>query len=103
MEAREDETFDSVDDTIGDSHMLEPSVPVPTNAAPRYSIPRRNLSAVEIPAVVQNIDRAVQAFGRAPSLKHVSSATTKNCIQSDLEILTTPRLLTPRDNQYRST
>lgn len=41
------------------------------NGAPRYSIPRRDLTAVEIPAVVENIDRAVGAFGRVPSLRHV--------------------------------
>lgn len=42
------------------------------NGAPRYAIPRRDLTAVEIPAVVENIDRAVRAFGRVPSLRHVS-------------------------------
>ncbi|UKZ70601.1 uncharacterized protein TrAtP1_011576 [Trichoderma atroviride] len=41
------------------------------NGAPRYAIPRRDLTAVEIPAVVENIDRAVRAFGRVPSLRHV--------------------------------
>lgn len=41
------------------------------DAAPRYPIPRRSMGAVEIPAVVQNVDRAVQAFGRVPSLAHV--------------------------------
>lgn len=40
--------------------------------APRYVIPPRELTAVEIPAVVEDIDRAVRAFGRAPSLRHVS-------------------------------
>ena len=44
----------------------------PEDAAPRYPIPSRYLAAVEIPAVVENIDRAVKAFGRAPSLAHVS-------------------------------
>lgn len=42
------------------------------NGAPRYAIPQRELTAVEIPAVVENIDRAVRAFGRVPSLRHVS-------------------------------
>lgn len=42
------------------------------DGAPRYAIPRRELTAVEIPAVVENIDRAVRAFGRVPSLRHVS-------------------------------
>ncbi|KAK6453180.1 hypothetical protein FP744_10009432 [Trichoderma asperellum] len=41
------------------------------NGAPRYAIPQRELTAVEIPAVVENIDRAVRAFGRVPSLRHV--------------------------------
>ncbi|KAL6902449.1 RNA polymerase III transcription factor IIIC subunit domain-containing protein [Trichoderma evansii] len=41
------------------------------DGAPRYGIPRRELTAVEIPAVVENIDRAVRAFGRVPSLRHV--------------------------------
>ncbi|KAH0497930.1 hypothetical protein TgHK011_005212 [Trichoderma gracile] len=39
--------------------------------APRYVIPPRELTAVEIPAVVEDVDRAVRAFGRAPSLRHV--------------------------------
>ena len=45
--------------------------------APRYSIARREFGAVEIPAVVQNVDRAVQAFGRVPSLEHVSADPAK--------------------------
>lgn len=39
--------------------------------APRYSIPAKLFAAVEVPAVVQNLDRAVKAFGRVPSLQHV--------------------------------
>ncbi|UKZ72743.1 hypothetical protein TrVFT333_000377 [Trichoderma virens FT-333] len=42
------------------------------DGAPRYAIPSRELTAVEIPAVVEDIDRAVKAFGRAPSLRHVT-------------------------------
>ncbi|POR31041.1 Transcription factor tau subunit sfc1 [Tolypocladium paradoxum] len=42
----------------------------PEDGAPRYPIPLRYLAAVEIPAVVENIDRAVKAFGRTPSLTH---------------------------------
>lgn len=42
------------------------------DGAPRYPVASRDLSAVEIPAVVQNVDRAVKAFGRVPSLTHVS-------------------------------
>lgn len=45
--------------------------PAPPDAAPKYTVPNRVLGAVEIPAVVQNVDRAVQAFGRGPSLQHV--------------------------------
>lgn len=41
------------------------------NEAPRYSIPAKSFAAVELPAVVQNLDRAVKAFGRVPSLQHV--------------------------------
>lgn len=40
--------------------------------APRYTIPARKLAAVEIPAVVQDVDRAVRAFGRVANLNHVS-------------------------------
>lgn len=40
--------------------------------APRYSIPQRHLSAVEIPAVVENVDRTIKAFGRNATLAHVS-------------------------------
>lgn len=49
------------------------------NGAPRYAIPRRDLTAVEIPAVVENIDRAVRAFGRVPSLRHVSAEPRLIC------------------------
>ncbi|KJZ80427.1 hypothetical protein HIM_00277 [Hirsutella minnesotensis 3608] len=41
------------------------------DVAPRYNIAPRRLAAVEIPAVVNNIDRAVKAFGRVASLSHV--------------------------------
>lgn len=57
------------------------SIPRDTeNGAPRYAIPRRELTAVEIPAVVENIDRAVRAFGRVPSLRHVSVEPQLICI-----------------------
>lgn len=45
-----------------------------SQGAPRYSIPLRQLSAVEVPAIINNIDRAVKAFGRAPTLRHVSTS-----------------------------
>ena len=41
--------------------------------APRFVIPRRNLAAVELPANVQNVDRAIQAFGRRPDLSNVKT------------------------------
>jgi general transcription factor 3C polypeptide 5 (transcription factor C subunit 1) len=41
------------------------------DSAPRYPIPTDRLAAVEIPAIVENVDRAIKAFGRAPSLDHV--------------------------------
>ena len=46
------------------------------DGAPKYTIPPRELGAVEIPAVVENVDRAVKAFGRAPSFPQVSRKST---------------------------
>ncbi|KAK7402737.1 tau 95 subunit of transcription factor TFIIIC [Neonectria punicea] len=67
------------DSSPGDSHHESEEEPVagpaPPDAAPRYSVPNRLLGAVEIPAVVQNVDRAVKAFGRVPSLQHVMDPT----------------------------
>lgn len=42
------------------------------DGAPRYPIPHRKLAAVEVLAVVKDPDRMVKAFGRVPSLNHVS-------------------------------
>ncbi len=39
--------------------------------APIYTIPNTEVAAVEIPAVVKNIDRAIKAFGRVASFEHV--------------------------------
>lgn len=47
-----------------------PARPAP-ESAPKYTVPARVLGAVEIPAVVENVDRAVKAFGRVPNLQHV--------------------------------
>lgn len=64
-----------------DTEMAGPSTmrPLPDHdpeeqeeGAPRFRIAPRVLAAVEIPAVVENIDRAVKAFGRVPTLAHVS-------------------------------
>lgn len=43
-----------------------------TQGAPRYVVPHRDLAAVEFPAVIQDVDRAVKTFGRLPTLQHVS-------------------------------
>ncbi|TQV90909.1 RNA polymerase III transcription factor subunit [Cordyceps javanica] len=43
----------------------------PASRAPTYTIPNTEIAAVEIPAVVQNIDRAISAFGRVSSFDHV--------------------------------
>lgn len=43
-----------------------------TQNAPTYTVPNTNIAAVEIPAVVQNIERAISAFGRVSSFDHVS-------------------------------
>lgn len=40
--------------------------------APTYQVASRSISAVEVPANVQNIDRAVRAYGRTETLSHVS-------------------------------
>lgn len=45
--------------------------PAPSDIAPKYTVPSRILGAVEIPAIVNDVDRAVKAFGRVPSLQHV--------------------------------
>ncbi|KAM5381093.1 hypothetical protein ACJZ2D_003009 [Fusarium nematophilum] len=50
-----------------------------SDAAPKYTVPARVLGAVEIPAVVENVDRAVKAFGRVPNLQHVMD-TSRNSI-----------------------
>lgn len=39
--------------------------------APRYEIPDRIVSAIEVPANIQNADRAIKALGRASNLSHV--------------------------------
>lgn len=59
----------SLEAGLGSAHR-----PAPQNQnAPTYSIPNRDIAAVEIPAVVKNIDRTVAAFGRVSSFDHVRS------------------------------
>lgn len=65
--------------------------------APRYPIPSKRFGAVEVPALVQNVDRAVQAFGRVPDLNHVSSVLSPQ----EASPLTAHRLWTPKDSRYR--
>lgn len=51
----------------------DPGVNAAENAnAPRYEVPSRDLGAVEFPAIIHDVDRALRAFGRVPSLSHVS-------------------------------
>jgi general transcription factor 3C polypeptide 5 (transcription factor C subunit 1) len=63
--------YDSLDDTqFEDDHGERASESVHPDSAPRYLIPERVIGAVEFPAVVENPDRAVKAFGRVPHLQH---------------------------------
>lgn len=65
-----DASSPDLESTLGDSPVAGPA-PTSPDAAPSYAIPARGLAAVEVPAVVNNIDRAVKAFGRVPSLRLV--------------------------------
>ena len=53
----------------------------------RYPIPATEFGAVEIPAIVENIDRAILAFGRVPDLRHVS---VQEVLLQIADILTLP-------------
>lgn len=64
--------YDSYDETqFDDDNGERASSSVHPDSAPRYTIPERVIGAVEIPAVVNNPDRAVKTFGRHPHLQHV--------------------------------
>ena len=65
--------YDALEDETGDAPHALPGSQT-DSGAPRYSIPHRKIGAVEIPAVVKNVDRAVKAFGRSGSLTHVRKA-----------------------------
>lgn len=52
---------------------MDTSSPGQQDGAPRYVIPACDLAAVEVPAIVDNPDRAVRAFGRVSDLQHVST------------------------------
>ena len=67
----------------------------PEAEAPRYAIPSRNLAAVEMPANVQNIDRAVKTFGRVSTLQHVSRLTSS---QRQPDSNHSPQVLDPNRN-----
>lgn len=64
-ESLEHHNHDYVVDTINSRRAAR------NDGAPKYTIPPRVLGAVEIPAVVENVDRAVKAFGRTPSFPQV--------------------------------
>ncbi|KAI5461616.1 RNA polymerase III transcription factor IIIC subunit-domain-containing protein [Mariannaea sp. PMI_226] len=68
----EDTYLGSSPEHVQDDNPAHPeSGPIDPGFAPRYIVPNRSLGAVEIPAVVNNVDRAVKAFGRGPSLQHI--------------------------------
>lgn len=67
--------YESLDDTlIENGHEERTDEPTNTDSASRYTVPTRIVGAVEIPAVVENVDRAVKAFGRVPNLQHVNTS-----------------------------
>ncbi|KYK57272.1 Transcription factor IIIC, subunit 5 [Drechmeria coniospora] len=71
MLVEDDVLADDDDVPADDDDVLADSPTLQDEGAPRYAVPSRYLAAVEIPAVVENIERAVNAFGRVPSLAHV--------------------------------
>ncbi|KAM0561620.1 hypothetical protein ACHAPJ_002788 [Fusarium lateritium] len=79
MELSSDENgYESLDDTqLENGHAERNTASVHPESAPRYTVPSRVLGAVEIPAVVENVDRAVKAFGRVPNLQHASHGRRK--------------------------
>ncbi|KAG4275884.1 hypothetical protein FPRO04_08003 [Fusarium proliferatum] len=76
MEISSDENgYESLDDTqLENDNGGRANDSVHPDSAPRYTVPSRAIGAVEIPAVVENIDRTVKAFGRVPNLQHVMDA-----------------------------
>ncbi|KAG5813118.1 hypothetical protein H9Q74_003833 [Fusarium xylarioides] len=76
MEISSDENgYESLDDTqLENDNGERANDSVHPDSAPRYTVPSRAIGAVEIPAVVENIDRTVKAFGRVPNLQHVMDA-----------------------------
>ncbi|KAJ4024490.1 tau 95 subunit of transcription factor TFIIIC [Fusarium irregulare] len=80
--------YDSYDETqFDDDNGERASSSVHPDSAPRYTIPERVIGAVEIPAVVNNPDRAVKTFGRHPHLQHLLD-TGRNSV---------PFYITPED------
>ncbi|KAF4988601.1 hypothetical protein FDECE_14979 [Fusarium decemcellulare] len=77
----EEDGYESPSDTQQHERIRveKPGRPAHSDLAPKYPIPSRVLGAVEIPAVVENVDRAVKAFGRVPNLQHVMD-TSRNSI-----------------------
>ncbi|PCD41378.1 hypothetical protein AU210_003933 [Fusarium oxysporum f. sp. radicis-cucumerinum] len=76
MEISSDENgYESLDDTqLENDNGERANDSVHPDSAPRYTVPSRAIGAVEIPAVVENIDRTIKAFGRVPNLQHVMDA-----------------------------
>ncbi|KLO96500.1 hypothetical protein CEK26_006918 [Fusarium fujikuroi] len=76
MEISSDENgYESLDDTqLENDNGGRANDSVHPDSAPGYTVPSRAIGAVEIPAVVENIDRTVKAFGRVPNLQHVMDA-----------------------------
>ncbi|KXH69541.1 hypothetical protein CSAL01_09210 [Colletotrichum salicis] len=48
-----------------------PSSKDSSNSAPRFSIPKRTMGAVEIPMIVMNLDRTEKAFGNVSSFQNI--------------------------------
>lgn len=73
MEISSDENgYESLDDAqLENDNGERANDSVHPDSAPRYTVPSRAIGAVEIPAVVENIDRTIKAFGRVPNLQHV--------------------------------
>lgn len=68
---------EELDDEVQEDDELETQNAPPnprntSNSAPRYPIPKRAMSAVEIPMIVMNLDRAEKAFGDISSFRNVS-------------------------------
>jgi hypothetical protein len=69
---------DDLDQVVQDvmEGMLEDvaeEIPQSANSAPKYRIPNREITAIEVPMVVKNLDRVPKAFGNPPTFVPVRS------------------------------